>query len=125
MMDRLLLVMSLVKKYWYLGLVALLTGLLFLVIVGSAGRASSLMQLLDRVIENFRKQVDVINSSNQKQKVAEETVREQFEEKQQQLEAKHEENVVKIEDEKKKRVRKTKKKSSEELAEEMKDKFKL
>ena len=125
MMDRLLLVVSLVKKYWYLGLVALLTGLLFLVIVGSAGRASSLMQLLDRVIENFRKQVDVINSSNQKQKVAEETVREQFEEKQQQLEAKHEENVVKIEDEKKKRVRKTKKKSSEELAEEMKDKFKL
>ena len=124
-MDRLILVVSLVKKYWYLGLVALLTGLLFLVIVGSAGRASSLMQLLDRVIENFRKQVDVINSSNQKQKVAEETVREQFEEKQQQLEAKHEENVVKIEDEKKKRVRKTKKKSSEELAEEMKDKFKL
>lgn len=124
-MEKLVLLVALLKKYWYLALIAALTGVLFLVVVASAGRAAGLMNLLDRVIQNFKKQIDVIEGTNQKQKAAEQTLRQEFEEKQQQLEAKHEENVVKIEDEKKKRVRKTKKKSSEELAAEMKDKFKL
>lgn len=124
-MERLLLVGTLLKKYWYLTLIAGLTAVLFLVLLASAGRAAGLMALLDSVIQNFKKQIDVIEGTNEKQKVAEQTLRQEFEEKQQQLEAKHEENVVKIEDEKKKRVRKAKKKSSEELAAEMKDKFKL
>lgn len=124
-MEKLLLVGTLLKKYWYLTLIAGLTAVLFLVLLASAGRAAGLMALLDSVIQNFKKQIDVIEGTNEKQKVAEQTLREEFEEKQKKLEAKHEENVVKIEDEKKKRVRKSKKKSSQELADEMKDKFKL
>lgn len=124
-MEKLLLVGTLLKKYWYLTLIAALTAVLFLVLLASAGRAAGLMALLDNVIQNFKKQIDVIEGTNNKQKVAEQTLREEFEEKQKKLEAKHEENVVKIEDEKKKRVRKSKKKNSQELADEMKDKFKL
>lgn len=125
MIERLLLAGTLLKKYWYLTLIAGLTAMLFLVLLASAGRAAGLMALLDGVIQNFKKQVDVINGVNEKEKVVEQVLRQEFEQKQQQLEAKHEENVVKIEDEKKKRVRKSKKKSSQELADEMKDKFKL
>lgn len=114
-----------IKKYWYLLVILALTVMVILVSFVENSKLASLVRVLKDTAQNYRKRVDTIDNLSDKKTKKDKQVTKTYEEKAKEIQEKREEDLAKVNAKKIQVVEKLKDKSAEELAQKLKEEFKL
>lgn len=118
-------ILNVVKKNWYLFVIAVLGVVIFGITYVHGGKLSGLVDSLGVLSANYRKQVKSIDRLSEKKAAADKKALEQNKKDLKVLEDKQKEKLDKLENEKVKKIEELKKKKSKELAKKIKQDFKL
>lgn len=114
-----------IKKYWYLFVILALTVMVISVSFVENSKLASLVRVLKDTAQNYRKRVDTIDNLVDKKTKRDKQVTKTYEEKAKEIQEKREEDLAKVNAKKIQVVEQLKDKSAEELAEKLKQEFKL
>lgn len=113
------------KKFWYFIVILFLTGLVLFVSFVENAKIQTLTNLIKTTSDNYKKQFDAMQELNNKRLEEDKKIIETYEERIQQIEKKRTADLAKVNAKKIQVVDELKNKSTEELAQKMKDEFKL
>lgn len=114
-----------IKKYWYLFVILALTVMVISVSFVENSKLASLVRVLKDTAQNYRKRVDTIDNLSDKKTKKDKQVTKTYEEKAKEIQEKREEDLAKVNAKKIQVVAELKDKSAEELAQKLKEEFKL
>ena len=114
-----------IKKYWYLFVILALTVMVISVSFVENSKLASLVRVLKDTAQNYRKRVDTIDNLAEKKTKKDKQVAKTYEEKAKEIQQKKEEDLAKVNAKKIQVVEQLKDKSAEELAQKLKEEFKL
>jgi len=114
-----------IKKYWYLFVILALTVMVISVSFVENSKLASLVRVLKDTAQNYRKRVDTIDNLAEKKTKKDKQVAKTYEEKAKEIQQKKEEDLAKVNAKKIQVVEQLKDKSAEELAQTLKEEFKL
>lgn len=118
-------VLFLLKKYWYIFLISILTAMVIVLSFSGNAKIVNLLSTIMNMRNSFKKQVDIIdNLSDTKTKQNSKAVK-QHSDNVIKLETKRDAGVKKAEEEKDAEIKVLSSKTSAELAKDLKDTFKL
>lgn len=113
------------KKFWYFLAILALTGLVLFVGFVENAKIQTLTNLIKTTSENYKKQFDVLQELTNKRLEEDQRIIQEYEARIQQIERKRAAELAKVNARKIQVVDQLKNKSAQELAQKMKDEFKL
>jgi Sec-independent protein translocase protein TatA len=114
-----------IKKYWYLFAIGLLTAIVIIVSFVENSKLANLVRLLKHTAEDYRKQVETIDKLADKKSKKDKQATMTYEEKAKLIEQKRQEELAKVNAKKIQVAEDLKDKSADELANKLKEEFKL
>jgi long-subunit acyl-CoA synthetase (AMP-forming) len=117
--------LEMIKKYWYLFLILLLTGLVLVVGFVENSKMAGLVNAVKDIIENYKKQVKTVDKLASKKSSKDKKVIQTYEERAKQIQEKRDTDLSKVNAKKLEVVQELKDKSTDELAQKLKEEFKL
>jgi long-subunit acyl-CoA synthetase (AMP-forming) len=117
--------LEMIKKYWYLFLILLLTGLVLVVGFVENSKMAGLVNVVKDIIENYKKQVKTVDKLASKKSSKDKKVVQTYEERAKQIQEKRDSDLAKVNAKKLEVVEELKDKSTDELAKKLKEEFKL
>jgi preprotein translocase subunit SecF len=118
-------VLESLKKFWYFFVILALTILVLFVGFVENSKMAGLVNAIKDIIGNYKKQVKTIDKLADKKAEKDKQVTQTYEERSKQIQEKRDSELAKVNAKKIEIVKELKDKSSEELAEKMKQEFKL
>ena len=118
-------VLETIKKYWYILAIAALTLLVLIVSFLENSKLAGLVRLLNNTSDNYKKQVETIDKLADKKSKKDKQATKSYEDKAKEIQAKREADLAKVNAKKIELVEELKDKSTEELANKLKEEFKL
>lgn len=114
-----------IKKYWYMFVVLGLTGLVIVVSFVENAKVAGLANMIKKLADGYKKQFDKLETLNDKKTEKDKNIVSKAEKKVKQIELKKEQQIKKILEDKQKTIDTLKDKTAQELADKMKEEFKL
>lgn len=114
-----------IKKYWYMFVVLGLTGLVIVVSFVENAKVAGLTNMIKKLADGYKKQFDKLETLNDKKTEKDKNIVSKAEKKVKQIELKKEQQIKKILEDKQKTIDTLKDKTAQELADKMKEEFKL
>lgn len=118
-------VLETIKKYWYILAITALTVLVLVVSFVENSKLAGLVRVLKNTAENYKKQVNTIDKLSDKKSKKDKEATKTYEEIAKEIQEKRDADLAKVNAKKIQLVEEIKDKSAEELAEKMKEEFKL
>jgi cell division protein FtsX len=118
-------ILETIKKYWYILLITALTVVVIVVSFVENSKLAGLVRTLKQTADSYKKQVDVIDKLADKKAKKDKQATKTYEEAVKQIQEKRDADLAKVNAKKIEVVQELKDKSAEELAQKMKEEFKL